>query len=167
MLIIVLRLLHVVAAILWTGGVVVVASFLVPSIRAAGPAGGVVMREIAGVRKLPVHLMILGWITVLAGFSLYFIDMRGSAWGGTMAGMLFGVGGVCGLIALLVGTFWSRPIAARLMALGAQMASAGSPPPAPLAAELQALQASLGKATKAVALFAVLAAVAMSIARYV
>ncbi|MFN8581141.1 MAG: hypothetical protein U0163_09220 [Gemmatimonadaceae bacterium] len=167
MLIIVLRLLHVVAAVLWTGGAVVVAAFLVPSVLAAGPAGGVVMREIVGVRKLPVQLTILGWITVLAGFALYGIDMRGSAWGGTMAGMIFGVGGVCGLIALLIGTFWSRPVAARLMALGSQMASAGSPPPAPLVAEVQGLQSSLAKATKAVALFAVLAAIAMSVARYV
>ncbi|MFN8570795.1 MAG: hypothetical protein U0132_01985 [Gemmatimonadaceae bacterium] len=166
MLTIALRLLHVVAGAIWTGGAVIIASYVVPSIQAAGPAGGAVMREIAFVRKLPIHMTILGFITVLAGFALYGLNARGTGWGGTNTGMTFGIGGLFGLTALLLGAFWSRPTANKIAALGAKMQSAGSPPPAALMQEMQGLQATLGKALRVVALCAVLAAVAMSVARY-
>ncbi len=166
MLTIVLRLLHVVAGVIWTGGAVVIASYVVPSVQATGPAGGAVMREIVFVRKLPVHMTILAFITVLTGFALFSGNARGTGWGGTPAGMTFGIGGLFGLTALLLGAFWSRPTANKIAALGAKIQAAGSPPPAPMAAEMQALQATLGMALRVVALCAVLAAVAMSVARY-
>lgn len=47
------RLVHVVSATLWVGGAVVVAGFVAPAIRAAGPASGPVMRQLTEVRRLP------------------------------------------------------------------------------------------------------------------
>jgi hypothetical protein len=47
------QLVHVVSATLWVGGAVVVAGFVAPAIRAAGPAGGPVMRQLTEVRRLP------------------------------------------------------------------------------------------------------------------
>ncbi|MEP7346421.1 MAG: hypothetical protein ABI877_14215, partial [Gemmatimonadaceae bacterium] len=121
MVTILLRLLHVVLGILWVGGAFLVAFFLFPAIRASGPGGGVVMREIAGVRKMPVFLAIIAWITVLSGIALYMRNSMGSnGWPGSRSGITFAIGGILAIIAVLVGTFWNRPVAEKMVAVGAQ-----------------------------------------------
>lgn len=168
MVTIVLRLLHVVLGAVWTGAALVVAAFLFPSVRASGPAGGAVMRQIAGVRKMPVFLMIIGWITVIAGFALYGIDSMGSpdAWTGSRMGIAYGGGGLIATVALLIGTFWNRPLAGRMGELGAKMQTGGGPPPPELAAEMQRLQASFSTASTTVATMLVAATALMAVARY-
>lgn len=169
MLTLVLRFLHVVGGALWVGGVSILAFFIFPAIRASGPAGGAVMRQVAGVRKLPEFLAILGWVTVLSGITLYIRDTMGGAngWGGTPMGITFAVGGTIALVALLVGTFYNRPLAAKMTALGAQLQGAGTPPPADLVAEMARLQDAFQKASWAVSIALIAAVMAMSIARYV
>lgn len=168
MLTIVLRLLHIVLGILWVGGAFFVAYFLFPSIRASGPAGGIVIREIAAVRKMPIYLAIIGWVSALSGLALYARNAMGTnnGWSGSRSGMTFGIGGLLAIIALLVGTFWNRPVADKVVAKGAQIQAAGTPPPANLVSEMAALQESLGRALTVVAVLLVCAAIAMSIARY-
>ena len=168
MVTILLRLLHIVLAVLWVGGAFVLAFFLFPSIRASGPAGGVVMREIAGVRKMPIYLTVIGWISALSGIALYAHNSMGpnNPWSGSRSGITFGVGGLLAIIALLIGTFWNRPIAAKMVAVGAQLQGAGTPPPANLVSEMARLQETLGRALTIVAVLLVGAAIAMSIARY-
>jgi hypothetical protein len=168
MLTILLRLLHVVFGAVWVGAAFVVAFFLFPSIRASGPAGGAVMRQIAGVRKMPVYLMIIGWTTVLSGLTMYLRNSLGanSAWGGTPAGITYAVGGTLAIIAILLGTFWNRPTAERMTAVGAQLQSAGAPPPANLVSEMARLQDTFSKASTIVAVLVLGAVAAMSIARY-
>lgn len=143
------------------------AFFVAPSIRAAGPSGGAVMRELAGVRKLPTYMLTAGWITVLSGLALYGRNSAGNGWGGSPSGMTYGIGGLFALIAVLIGTFWARPAAVRLGALGEQVRASGGAPSPDVAARMQQLQATMGKATMLAALCILVAVVAMSIARYV
>ena len=168
MLTIVLRLLHVVAGAIWVGAAFVVAFFLFPAIRASGPAGGVVMRQVAAVRKLPIVLTIMGWIAVLSGFALYARDSMGDSngWSASPAAITFGAGGLLSLIAILLGTFWNRPVAAKMAAVGAALQGAGSPPPTHLVSEMARLQESFAKASKIVAVLLIGTAIAMSVARY-
>lgn len=169
MLLIILRILHIVAGVIWVGGAIVLAEFVLPSIKAAGPAGGAVMRQIVEVRKVPMIMTNLAWLTVVAGFALYYLNMRGSAnnWGASATGMTFGIGGILAVIAVIIGATVSKPAADKLGALGAQVQSAGGPPTPEQVAAMQALQAKLTVGVRAAALFAVLAALVMSIARYV
>src|SRR5437867_5248166 len=67
----VLRLLHIMAAIFWVGGVMLVAWFILPSVRALGPGGAPMMNQLVQTRKLPLRLLISGWVTVLSGLILY------------------------------------------------------------------------------------------------
>jgi len=168
MLTLVLRFLHIVGGAIWVGGVFILAFFIFPAIRASGPAGGAVMRQVAGVRKLPEFLAIIGWVTVLSGITLYVRNTMGSTngWGGTRAGITFAVGGTVALIALLVGTFYNRPLAEKMSAVGAELQGAGAPPPANLVAEMARLQEAFQKASWILSVALIVAVMAMSIARY-
>ena len=77
-LLLIVRALHIVVGALWAGGIVVVAGFVIPSIMAAGPAGGAVMKEIVQVRKLPPFMMALGVLTLLSGVGLFWSDAHGN-----------------------------------------------------------------------------------------
>ena len=104
-MIILLRLIHILAGVFWAGTAIFTAVFLVPSIRALGPAGGPVMQQIAGVRKLPLYFMGAGVLTVLSGLSMYWRASGGftNAWMHSGSGATFGIGAVFALAAIFDG----------------------------------------------------------------
>lgn len=163
------RLMHILFGIFWVGAVIFVSAFLLPSIRAVGPAGGAVMEQLAQVRKLPVFMMSSAVLTVLSGMALYWRDSGGFSgpWMHTGPGVVFGAGGVLGIAAAAVGMTLTSPKAKRMGALAAEMRKAGGPPRPELVAQMQALQAQIGRPTSVVVVFLVLAVCAMAIARYV
>ena len=165
-LVILLRIIHILAGIFWLGGIWVVAGFILPSIRAVGPAGGPVMKELTQVRKLPLRLLIAAWVTVLSGLALYMRagGLAGGAWYASSMGRILGVGGALGLVVVLMGTFVNLPTARRMGAVSAQIQASGSTPE--LQAELQRLQARLTTLTNVAAALLAVTALAMAIARY-
>ena len=52
-MLILMRLVHIVGGVFWAGTAMFTVVFLIPAVRALGPAGGPVMQEIAEKRKLP------------------------------------------------------------------------------------------------------------------
>lgn len=111
-----LRAIHVVGGVLWVGGVVVVAFFLLPATQALGAQAQPMMGFIMGRRKLPVYLMVLGILTTLAGLVLMWrnISLTGGAWARSPMGMGFSVGATAAILALIVGMTVSAPTAKRL-----------------------------------------------------
>ena len=168
-MLITLRLVHIVVGALWVGTAVFTAVFLIPSIRALGPAGGPVMYQIAQVRKLPAYFLGAGILTVLSGIGLYSKASGGfsNQWMQSGPGMTFGIGAVFALLAMTVGMAVAAPTAKRLGALGAAIASAGKPPSPEQQAEMQRLQVRAGKAAALGAALLVCATAAMAVARYV
>ncbi len=61
--IILLRLIHILSGVFWVGSVLFVARFLLPTLRAVGPAGGPVMQQLTQVRKLPSFMMVVAILT--------------------------------------------------------------------------------------------------------
>lgn len=165
----VIRILHVVIGAFWVGAVLFIAAFLAPSIRAAGPAGGAVMQQLMGARRMHLWLMAAGILTLLTGLGLYWHDSAGfqSAWLASGPGRTFGLGGVLALLATIIGMAVNAPTARRLGELSARLQGAGRPPTAEEQASLGALQARLGRASAAAAVLLLLATVMMAIARYV
>ena len=167
-LIIVLRIVHIVAGVLWAGGVVAIAAFILPAVTAAGPAGPAVMKQLVQVRKMPAKLLGLGMATITAGLLLFWIDWRNSA--GTFPQTAFGravsVGALFAIIAASIGGFVSKPAADKLGRIGAEVQGRGGPPSEAEAAEIARLQKKLGGAARAVAVLVVLAAAMMAVARY-
>jgi hypothetical protein len=165
----VFRILHVVIGAFWVGAVLFIAAFLTPSLRSAGPAGGAVMQQLMGVRRLHLWLMAAGILTLLTGFGLYWHDSAGfqSAWLASGPGRVFGLGGVLALLATIIGMAVNAPTARRLGEVSAGLQGAGRPPTADEQATLAALQTRLSRASAAAALLLLLATVMMAIARYV
>ncbi len=165
--VILLRLIHVVIGVLWVGSAVFLAVFLIPAIRASGPAGGAVMGQLQN-RKLSIWIMVMAFLTILSGLGLYAHDSAGSAtWLASGPGRTFGLGAVFAIVTLVIGMSVNAPTASKLSALGASIAASGGPPSAEQAAEMQRLQVRLGKAAVAAAVLLLCAASAMAVARYV
>ena len=163
-----LRILHVAVGAMWVGAVVFIAAFLLPGVRAAGPAGGAVMQRLMQAR-LSLWLMAAALLTVLSGFTLYWHDSAGfqSAWLGSGPGRVFGLGGVLALAAVIVGMVVNSPAARQLAELGGRVQAAGRAPTPEESAAIQGLQARLARGATAAAVLLVLATVAMAVARYV
>ena len=168
-MLILLRIIHVLFGVFWVGTAIFNAVFLVPTVRALGPAGGAVMQEIAGKRKLPIYFFVSGVLTVLSGFGLYWHDSAGftNEFMRSAGGMTFGAGGVLALITLLLGIFVITPAAIRASKLGAAIAAGKKPPTLEQAAEMQRLQAKLGSTALFAAGLLTLTTIAMAVARYV
>jgi uncharacterized membrane protein len=163
-----LRLIHIMIGAFWVGTAVTVAAFIVPAVRGAGPAGGAVMGQLQQ-RKFSVVIMIAAILTILSGLGLYWHDSAGfsSAWLGSGPGRTFGLGAVLAIVTMILGMSVNAPTAAKLGTLGAAVKAAGGPPSSDQAAEMQRLQARLGKAAVAAAVLLLLATAAMAVARYV
>ena len=168
-MLILLRLIHILFGVFWAGTAMFNAIFLIPAVRALGPAGGQVMQEIAGKRKLPVYFLVAGILTVLSGFALFWHDSAGFSNGfmRSAGGRTFAVGGLFALIAVLVGIFVVTPAAMRLTKLGAAIAAAGKPPTPEQAAEVQRLQIRLGMMAMLAAGLLTITTICMAVARYV
>jgi uncharacterized membrane protein len=164
-----LRVVHVLVGAFWVGTLVFMAAFLLPSVRAAGPAGGAVMQQLAQARRLPRWLLTAAILTIVSGIGLYWVDSAGfrSAWLRSGPGRVFGLGGALAILAASLGVVVNSPTQRRLTALAARVQGSGHPPAPEEAAEIQRLQARLGWATMVVAGLLVLATLAMAVARYV
>jgi uncharacterized membrane protein len=164
-----LRVVHILIGAFWVGAIVFMAALLMPSVRAAGPAGGAVMQQLVAARRLPIWLMTAAILTVVSGIGLYWVDSAGfrSAWLGSGPGRTFGLGGTFAILAALLGMVVNSPTARRLTALAARVQGSGRPPVPEEAAEMKRLQARLARATMVAAGLLVLATLAMAVARYV
>lgn len=164
----VFRIVHVVIGVFWVGAVVFIAAFLMPSVRAAGPAGGAVMQRLIQAR-LSLWLMGAALLTIISGFGLYWHDSAGfqSAWLGSGPGRVFGLGGVFALAAVVVGMTVNSPAARRLGEVSGRVQASGRPPAPDDLAAIQALQGRLARGTIWAAVLLGLATLAMAVARYV
>lgn len=164
-----IRVLHILLAATWFGAAVAMLLFVVPAIKEAKGAGGAVM---AGVerRKYHVFMQAIAGITVLSGFYLYYRFTQGfdKEISRSMGGRVFGMGGVAGILALVVG---ASLVGRTMKKIGDIMAKASTmadgPEKAALMASVGPLQARAGMFGKLVLVLMVIAIVAMSIGHYV
>ena len=98
-----IRAAHVLLAAVWVGAVAFMVLFVMPAMQQTSPASGPVMAAMAR-RGLNAFMAALGGITVLTGFYLYWrltghFDPQLRA---TRAAMVFGAGGIAGLISVII-----------------------------------------------------------------
>ncbi|HMK91489.1 MAG TPA: hypothetical protein VK576_00675 [Thermoleophilia bacterium] len=167
---IVFRIFHILAGVAWAGSVFLVVVFLQPSAAAVGPAASPVLMELLGKRRLIDRIIGLGVVTVVAGGFLYWHDWQAfgslSDFLSSHFGLVLTIGGVCAIVALLIGIFGSRPAARRLVELGGTIAAAEGPPPPEIVAEVPVQQQRLKVLSRVSFAFLVVAVLAMSTARY-
>jgi len=100
----VLRALHVLMAAAWVGSAVFMEMVLMPTVEGTGPAGGQMMIAMNR-RGMAAYFAVIGGVTALTGIYLLYrftggFDPEVSR---THAGMAFGIGGVCGILATILG----------------------------------------------------------------
>jgi hypothetical protein len=165
---VVLRVLHVLVAALWVGAAGLLAMVVMPAVGDAGAAGGPFLASLHR-RKLHVFMAATALLTVLSGIWLYWVLTTGLepdiVW--SRSGVVFGIGGLCGLVALVIGGGIIGPGFARLTALAEQTDAI---PQDQRAAHVQRLEATRRRtmlASKCALALIVVALVLMACGHYV
>ncbi len=98
------RVLHVLFAAFWVGSAAFLTLYVTPAIRATGPQGAPVMAELMR-RRMGAFIGAAAMLTVLSGLWMYWIFTHGfdSAIVGRGAGLVIGIGGLCGIAAAVIG----------------------------------------------------------------
>lgn len=160
----VLRLVHIIAAIIWGGGALIMEFFIGRSMAATGESG----REFAQylMNKLRMHnfMTAMAVSTVLAGSLLYWHDSEGfsSAWMKSSTGIGFTIGAVFGLIAFVFGAIFGASNA-KLADVGSQIQGK---PNAEQLAQIQAIQKQIKTVSPIHVYSMILAMIFMATARY-
>jgi len=163
------RVLHVLCAALWLGASVFGSVFLLPVLQQAGPNAAMVMAGLAR-RGLASFMSGVGGVTVLSGLWLYwrFTDGFDPGLSASMAGRVFGTGGLLGIAAAVIGGSIVGRSAQSATTLGAK--AAGLPEGAEraaLLAEIQRLRLRMVKFGDVVTVLLVVAIVLMAMGHYV
>jgi uncharacterized membrane protein len=118
-----IRLVHVLLGAAWFGGLVLLVLFVMPSIAQSGPAGGQVMGTMVR-RGFASFMPSIAGLAVVSGIILYWRFTGGfdTAVMTTHGGMAFGIGGLFGLTALIIGSAITGPGNKALVRLGGEMA---------------------------------------------
>lgn len=159
------RLLHVFAGVLWVGGVVLIALFVQPTVRAIGPAGGQFMGHLLTKTRIAGYFPAVAGLNVLAGLFLFWRNTSaGGGWAGSRSGMTYSIGALAAIIAFLVGGVL---IGKSMGEIAKILRASGGPPQGEAATQLAAYQARIQRGTKIVLPLLIIAVIAMAIGRYV
>ncbi len=165
---IVLRLFHVISAVFWVGGLTLLTVFITPAIGATGQVGEKFMQYLMGHTKLTVFMPGVGLVTVLSGLALYWRNTSMSA--GTFAssppGMTYGVGGLAGIIALIVGVIMIGRSGNELGRIGAVIGASGGPPSSEQVERIAVLRGRITTGNQVTWALMLVAVSAMAVARY-
>ena len=167
-LFLILRAAHVLLAAVWVGATVFTTFFLLPSVAEVGPAAGPVMGALIR-RRLPVFMGSVGGTAVLTGIYLLYRFTGGfdPALSGTTAARVFSIGGLCGIVALIIGGAVVSKNAAKMGELGARLASAPEADRAALAAQMIKHRQRATTFSQVVIVLQFVALVLMAIGHYV
>jgi hypothetical protein len=163
-----LRILHIVAGVLWAGAAIVYVTHVKPSVQLIGPAGPMFMQAYVGRRKYPLFMQVNSILCVGAGAILFWFASGGlsAAWLSSGPGIGFTIGSVAGLLSFVLGAAFIGPRAGRIGQLGEAIAAGGGPPTAEQAAEMHRLEEQLSRLENIEFALLVVALVTMATARY-
>jgi uncharacterized membrane protein len=166
---ILVRLVHVLTSVVWVGAAILIARHLMPAVRAAGPGGVAVMKQLTVVQRLPFKLALAAILAIASGGYLLWIDSTGfsPSWLKTGPGITYCFGSIAAFLAAAIGFGINVPTANRMGALAAVVNARPSGVTAEEGKTLEQLASRVAQGTRAVAWLLIVATVAMAIARYV
>ena len=164
LLVITLRLIHIVAAVIWGGGALIMEFFIGRAILATGESGQKFVQHLMNKIRMHRFMTMAAIATVLAGSILYWLDSDGfsSAWVRSGTGIGFGIGATFGLIAFVFGAIFGSSNA-KLAEIGAQIQ--GKPTNEQLS-QIQTLQKRIKTVSPIHTYSMILAMIFMATARY-
>ena len=161
---VILRLLHIVSGAFWFGSSMMMSFFISPTVAATADAGQRFMAYLVKQGRVVTVISVLAGITVVAGAGLYWIDSAGfsSAWTWSSTGLVFGLGGILGLIGFIFGMQIGTNIN-KIVKTGSEIQGK---PTAEQMGLIQAAQKRLKVVGPISAYALILAVICMSVARY-
>jgi uncharacterized membrane protein len=164
LLVIVLRILHIMGAIIWGGGALIMEFFIGRTIAGTGEVGQKFAQHLMNKIRMHNFMTAAAITTILAGSILYWIDSNGfsSAWVRSGTGIGFGIGAVFGLIAFVAGAVFGASNA-KLAQIGAQIQSK---PTQEQMTQLQSVQKRIKTVSPIHVICMILAMLFMATARY-
>jgi hypothetical protein len=163
---IVLRLIHILAAVAWFGLGFAAAFYIGPALRAAGDSGPRFLKALFNTTSFGRIFAILGGVTVLAGILLY---IKGSpATYMTQTGQIvLGIGAVFGVLAAAHGGASTGRVTQQLAEeIQKSVPDGGEPIPAEAQATLRQLGAKMASGSRISFVLMLIALIGMSSARY-
>jgi hypothetical protein len=163
-----LRVVHVLLAGTWVGFTIFTSFLLMPVIESSGPAGGQIMM---GLEKKGMTALFasIGGTAVLTGIYLYWhftggFDPEVSR---SHAGLAFGIGGVAGIFALIIGGAVIGRSSRKVLELMSQLPTAPEPQKAGMLREAEALRNKMKSFGQIVLLLQVIALGLMAVGHYI
>lgn len=133
--------IHVVSAVIWAGGGFVMAWFISPAARKAGPNAGPFMGALAS-GSLSRVMTYASAVTVVAGLVLWALVVEGAPSG--VQGAFLSIGALAGLVALGVGHGLQGPTARKLATVQKGIEGAPTPEQGSAMAELSGRMMTYG-----------------------
>jgi uncharacterized membrane protein len=165
---IVLRAIHIAAAVFWAGAAFTTFGFLQPVLAKLGPQGQKFSEELMVRRQFPIRILAAAGVAIVAGLLLYWTDSGGLqlSWITSPSGIGFTIGAICGIVVFILGPTILLPSLGKLGAIGAKLASEQRPPTPEEGAEMARIQATLQMAGRATLVLLGIAVLCMATARY-
>jgi uncharacterized membrane protein len=163
-----LRVLHVLLAAIWVGATVFTSFLLMPAVQDTGPAGGQVMMSLNR-KGITAFFGAMGGITVLTGIYLFWRFTGGfdPEISRSNAGMAFGIGGVAGILAVIIGGSVVGRSANKAAALMEQVVKAPDAQKGALMQQAGVLRQRMATFGIVVVLLQIIALVTMALAHYI
>lgn len=167
-LLILSRIIHVGAAMIWFGGAIVSSFFLQPTVDALGVRAQPFMDHLMVRRRMGVMFPVVAGLTILSGAVLYWRDSNGlqGAWITSPTGLAFTIGGLAAIVAFLLGGILIGPGIAEQTAVRGELAASNAEPTAEQAARLARAEGKLKLAGRVDLPLLLLAGLTMAVARY-
>ena len=167
--VIVLRILHIGAGVLWVGSAVAFFFFVQPSAAVLRPdSRQAFFEEVTRRRHFPTFVLATTLVTVLAGAALYWRDSGGFQldWITSPTGLGFTIGAVAALVSFVIGPIAIKPNIDRLTELGGLLVGENRPPTPDEATTLHTLEQRLKTVGLVDIAFLTIAVLTMATARY-
>ena len=164
---ILLRLIHIVCTVIWTGGMIYLAAFVIPAAKASGPDGAKFIQQLYGTNKLPVIMNGAAILSIASGIILMQKLLGGlQPVFNSTHGLIIFIGALLALAGFIVGLSVNLPNARRMNTIGKMLAASGTPPNEVQLEELQRLRSKSFAATNVIAILLLASLILMSIVKY-
>jgi len=162
-----LRLIHIVCAVIWTGGMIYFAVFVIPTAKTLGPDGTMFVQKLSGTKRLPIIMSGTAILSIVTGFLLMQKLLGGiqPAFKSTH-GVIIIIGALLALLGFIIGLGINVPAARRMSSIGKIIAASGAQPNSSQLEELQKLRTKSFAATNVIAILLFASLVLMSIVKY-
>ena len=123
-MIIILKLIHIIAATFWVGSNMFMALFLYPTGKKSGEEGNKFLSNLPKTNKFPILMSIMSMLTIISGFGLIAIISGGFqiSFFTTVQGIGLASGGILAILGFLHGFFVIKPCGEKLAEIGKNIA---------------------------------------------